>query len=1281
VLVVGLASAARAQVVINEIMADNRSIAPLDRYPDYFSDYLELYNTSANDVSLAGWTLTDDPLTNKFRFPTDTVIRGHGYLLVFCDNETGVPERLHTGFGLNNKGDRIILRKDDGVTDVEAHEFGLQVQDYSLGRVPDFTGPFQLNFPTPRGGNLPPRPNRAVPLGSQFSLRLNEWLAFAVGNNGQTNSDWFEVYNTETNAVLLSGIVFTDNDSNDVVRLRPVVPLSFIGPRGFVRFFASGRDRDNDEVDFSLSSTSAQGDELWIFATGNLTAVIDHVVLPTFPTANISRGRVPDGGTNIIQLPRLSPEESNFGSIPEILITEVLAHTDPPLEDAIELHNPTATNVNISGWWLSNDRAQPKYRVPAGTTVRAGGYKVFYEYQFNSGPNPFTLNSAHGDEVYLFKGDTSGRLLGFRRGITFGASQNGVSFGRYMTSDANVDIVAMSDLSLGTSVRRGQDPSLISEFRTGKGGVNPYPKVGPLVINEIHYHPPDIVVGPDSVDDSTNEFVEILNISSQRVLLYDPNEYRDDGGNIYANGATNTWRLRGVADFDFPTSNVSLGANRYLLVVNFDPADTAALAAFRERFKVPPEVQVFGPYEGKLSNGGGSVELYRPDPPQGPQHPDFRFVPYVEVDRVKYNDKLPWPTAADGGGASLQRVVSSKYGNDPNNWKAASPTAGAGSEAPTITLQPKSTNTVPGATVVFKVGAKSREPIQYQWQFNGTNIEGATANVLTLYNVYFPHAGEYRAVVGNSGGAVTSLVATLAVAQPQPDTGLPTVAIVAPPAGKQTTNGTLMVSGTASDKYGLAGVEYSLNWTAFQPASGPPTWATWSAPILMSPGTNWFLARSIDHAGNISRTNVRSFFYSVRAPLTLVTNGRGSVVGVSNLVQRLEIGRGYALTAKPGPKYLFSNWMVFSNENFWLSSGSPTLRFVMQSGLRIEANFVTNPFAAYKGTYSGLFFEPGALRFESSGYFTLMLNELGAYTATLLTAGQRYATNGKFDLDGRAANMIRRAGANPLGVTWHVDLTGSNIVDGTVSDGIWTARLDGDRAVFDTTKNPAPLAGRYTLIIPGTPGSTDSPEGDGYGTVAINGAGALSYSGVLADNTKVTQRSTVSKDGAWPLYAPLYSGKGLLFGWVNFDTNRPNDDLSGAVNWIKPPLLTNKLYPQGFNVTTNLVGSRYLPPTPANPRTLDLGSGVLAFIGGGLPEGITNLFGITANNRVTNGGPHALTMGFNTPSGLFSGTLKLSGARNTNRFNGVVLQKSTSASGFFLGTNNQSGRVALQAVP
>ena len=63
-----------------------------------------------------------------------------------------------------------------------------------------------------------------------------------------------------------------------------------------------------------------------------------------------------------------------------IVINEALTNATPPLLDKIELFNPTGSAVDVSGWWLSDDRFVPqKYQIAAGTSIAAGGYLVKLE--------------------------------------------------------------------------------------------------------------------------------------------------------------------------------------------------------------------------------------------------------------------------------------------------------------------------------------------------------------------------------------------------------------------------------------------------------------------------------------------------------------------------------------------------------------------------------------------------------------------------------------------------------------------------------------------------------------------------------------------------------------------------------------------------------------------------------------------------------------------------------------------------------------------------------------
>lgn len=80
-----------------------------------------------------------------------------------------------------------------------------------------------------------------------------------------------------------------------------------------------------------------------------------------------------------------------------------------------------------------------------------------------------------------------------------------------------------------------------------------------------------------------------------------------------------------------------------------------------------------------------------------------------------------------------------------------------------ITSQPESISTRKGVNVAFSVVAEGTPPLRYQWKWNGTNIVGATTSSLAFNNVQPSSSGDYRVVVSNGGGPVTSSTAHLQV--------------------------------------------------------------------------------------------------------------------------------------------------------------------------------------------------------------------------------------------------------------------------------------------------------------------------------------------------------------------------------------------------------------------------------------------------------------------------------------------------------------------------------------
>jgi len=80
---------------------------------------------------------------------------------------------------------------------------------------------------------------------------------------------------------------------------------------------------------------------------------------------------------------------------------------------------------------------------------------------------------------------------------------------------------------------------------------------------------------------------------------------------------------------------------------------------------------------------------------------------------------------------------------------------------PQILGQPQNRIVAPGESASFSVIAANTRSLAYQWRFNGANIGGATGDALLLHNVNATNQGEYRVVLTNPSGSVTSAPAVL----------------------------------------------------------------------------------------------------------------------------------------------------------------------------------------------------------------------------------------------------------------------------------------------------------------------------------------------------------------------------------------------------------------------------------------------------------------------------------------------------------------------------------------
>ena len=376
-----------------------------------------------------------------------------------------------------------------------------------------------------------------------------------------------------------------------------------------------------------------------------------------------------------------------------VVINEVRS-ADPGL-DFIELHNTTASPLEIGGWLLTDSKSVYRsYELPQ-KTLGGLGYFVIEESQYHAPPaNPITnytgiagsspttvKSNAHGlstgdlitidgyngfskfnDSFEVIVIDQNSFMIdatfldntaikgNWQTGRPFGLNSggNGEDLWLVETNSSGqpisfVDQVEFAAAAPGTTLGRwpdglGADTLFTMTARTPEAP-NSGPALGPVFISEIHYAP----TGSDS-----HEFVELTNTGDTAVSL----EF---------------WKLRGGLDFDFNSSH-RIAAGASIVIVTFDPQiNIAQTINFRDTFKITPSVTLIGPAtDGPLNNSNGRVRLQKGLDDDGTDQ--------VTTDDVHYQSTLPWPDAT--GGSSLTRNGAIDYGNFSSSWNAANPTPG-----------------------------------------------------------------------------------------------------------------------------------------------------------------------------------------------------------------------------------------------------------------------------------------------------------------------------------------------------------------------------------------------------------------------------------------------------------------------------------------------------------------------------------------------------------------------------------------------------------------------------
>jgi uncharacterized repeat protein (TIGR02543 family) len=574
--------------------------------------------------------------------------------------------------------------------------------------------------------------------------------------------------------------------------------------------------------------------------------------------------------------------------------------------------------------------------------------------------------------------------------------------------------------------------------------------------------------------------------------------------------------------------------------------------------------------------------------------------------------------------------------------------AAGGAPAPGIaSFSP--TNGAPGTSVTI-IGTNFTGSAAVN--FNGVSATNFTVNSATNISAVVPVGATTGTITVTTPGGTATSAASFTIAT---STSPPTYTITlnaSPTDGGTVIGGGTFPAGSSQSITNTAnnGFEFT-GWTG--DASGT------SNPLTVIVNTNLNITANFAASG----TNIS---------LTLITNAPAyGTVTVSPKINdgNLKPGKSYTLTATVNSGYVFSNWTgsITTNKN--------PLVFKAETNMVLQANFIPNPFISFVGTYNGLFVAADGVVTETNAGMLkgLSVNSTGKYSGTLLIDGASHALTGSFGLDLQATNPIAKSATEAASeVVMTLTNNPAPQVAGTVFNASWgVANLTAYRAT-----NTLP-SGQYTMLIaPDT--NVSSPAGYGYASITNNAGKTVStakanITGYLADGTLFTQSAPVSEDGRVPIYANLYSGKGLLWGWINLSsTNTPGT----ALTWIRPSVHTGFFKDDAFTSTNPVELSLWtsFPAASVLPAHLVIvEANDTAFVQ-------TNNYTITITNGTTTDkfgeltGPTALTGTIAPKTGLFKVTFgKVTG-------NGVVLLNQTNGTnggGYFLTTTN-AGSILLK---
>lgn len=597
-----------------------------------------------------------------------------------------------------------------------------------------------------------------------------------------------------------------------------------------------------------------------------------------------------------------------------------------------------------------------------------------------------------------------------------------------------------------------------------------------------------------------------------------------------------------------------------------------------------------------------------------------------------------------------------------------------------LTLAPESTLVGEGNPAVFTAAADGGGGIGYAWRREGGSKDLGTAASYSIPAAQLADAGNYRVAVSNATGREESTTVSLGVLRRSV-------------AGQQVNEGKTAVFRTAA-----AGPGLTLRWHR----DGEPL--SDDSRVWGSGGAN-LTVRNCGEAdiGNYTcratmdglELETLPAFLDVRlrpviqSPVLPVTGVSGPVelqlVAVNDPVR-------YTIQGLPrGLKY---------DRNTGLITGTPDKEGLYTIRVSASNGAGTGPLLTFDwgidalsdgvvGAFEGLVARDETLNQSLGGRMLLKISPTGVFTGSLLLGTKTYrfttrleATPGQ-DPQGRVT-LKRAGGVPPLVLQFDVadgELHGTIGIDGE-GDGV---TVDAFQFEWDPLVH-AGLEGPYTtrfLPAPDHLGTPQVPQGAGYLAGHLSSKGSFKGAGRLPDGGNFTLAMGRGHDGRLPVLGLVGKSATSLRAWLVQDESEWNPESGGFAG--EPDLQRSGQTAHELDIR----GAAYLPVGDLF-EFLDLvdGSAEAVLRADGIEETLRQDFLIMAPSKIKPAAdnPYRLTLRANSKTGVFSGSILISGSKAAP-LSGVFVRAPGGGAGQGIGQYLQprpdepplSGRIELQA--